>query len=215
MKCLGRGRERQPYNDRVAPIDFGVRFYSMEVKLQSPRFRAGSTPTGFQVDIPARRNWLLILFLGAWLGGWVFGEADVSKQLLNSPSHEPMAFMAFWIVGWTIGGALAITALLWQLAGHEVIDIDSSRLKYRVQALGIGRTRSYAVADVKELRSVTYERGPGFNQRSLIPPIFGSGYGPVAFDYGARTFRFGPSLDDAEAKMLVAELAPRLPRGSR
>ena len=187
----------------------------MEVKLQSPRFRTESTARGFRVDIPARRNWLLILFLGAWLGGWVFGEMDVSKQLLNSPSQEPMAFMSFWIVGWTIGGSVAITALLWQLAGHEVIDIDSSRLKYRVQVFGIGRTRSYAVADVRELRSVTYERGPFFNQRSLIPPIFGSGYGPVAFDYGARTFRFGPSLDDAEAKMFVAQVAARLPRGPR
>jgi hypothetical protein len=36
------------------------------------------------------------------------------------------------------------------------------------------------------------------------------GNGTVAFDYGARTYRFGRGIDEAEAKQVVAELRPRL-----
>jgi hypothetical protein len=187
----------------------------MEMQLESPRFSAGSTPTGFRVAIPARRNWLLIIFLFAWLGGWMFGEVSVAKQLLNSTTQTPVAFMSFWMVGWTIGGAFAVTAILWQLAGYEIIEIQSSTLTHRVQVFGIGRSRSFTASEVKDFRSVGYERSPFSNQRTLFPPIFGSGYGPVAFDYGARTFKIAPSLDDAEAKMLVAEFTRRLPRSAR
>ena len=30
--------------------------------------------TDLQIIIPAKRNWFIILFIGAWLGGWLFGE---------------------------------------------------------------------------------------------------------------------------------------------
>lgn len=36
------------------------------------------------------------------------------------------------------------------------------------------------------------------------------GVGMIAFDYGARTYRFGRGVDEAEAKQLVAELQRRL-----
>lgn len=187
----------------------------MEVKLQSPRFRVVPTPTGFRADVPSKRNWLVVLFLLAWLGGWVFGELSASKELLNPTDQSPVAFLSFWVVGWTIGGMLAVAALLWQLAGREVIDIDAANLTYRVQVFGIGRSRSFQAMEVKDLRSVAYESSLFQNQRILFPPIFGAGYGPVAFDNGARTFRLAPSLDDAEAKMLVAELSSHLPRRLR
>jgi hypothetical protein len=32
----------------------------------------------------------------------------------------------------------------------------------------------------------------------------------IAFDYGARTYRFGRGIDEAQAKQVVAELQRRL-----
>ena len=183
----------------------------MQVELQVPRFRSEVTPQGLRIVIPAGRNWLILLFLLAWLGGWVMGEVTVSKQLLNSTAKTPIAFLSFWLVGWTIGGTLAAGAVLWQLAGREVLTIDSMSLLYRIEAFGIGRSRSFRAADVKNFRSADYAFSPFMNQRTWFPPIVGAGYGPVAFDYGARTFRIAPSLDEAEARILVSEMTSRLP----
>ena len=53
------------------------------------------------------------------------------------------------------------------------------------------------------------------NQRAAMPPLFGAGMGPIAFDYGQRSFRIAPSLDEAEARSLITILAERLPRAVR
>ena len=152
-----------------------------------------------------------MLFLMAWLGGWVFGEVSAVGQLLNPGEKTPSAFLAFWLAGWTLGGAFAASAVIWQLAGREVIVINSSTLTHRAEAFGLGLSRSYRTADVKNFRSTEYALNPFTNQRALFPPVTGSGFGSVAFDYGARTIRMAPSLEEAEAKMLVRELSSKLP----
>jgi hypothetical protein len=180
------------------------------IEPQTARFRSGDTPEGYRVVIPARRNWFVLLFLCAWLAGWVFGEVSALEDLMKGGDKTPVAFLSFWLVGWTLGGAFAAATLLWQLAGREIITLGSGALSYRAEACGIGRTRSFRASEVKDLRSTDYSVSLFTNQRSWFPPVFGSGYGPVAFDYGARTFRVAPSLDEAEAKLLVGELSRRL-----
>src|ERR1700684_2022842 len=138
----------------------------MQVDLQAARFRSEITPQGFRVVIPAARNWFILLFLFAWLGGWLMGEVSVSKQLLNSGDKTPAAFLSFWLVGWTIGGVLATGAVLWQLAGREVLTLDSSSLLHRVEAFGIGRSRSFRTSEIKNLRSTDYPSSPFMNQRT-------------------------------------------------
>jgi hypothetical protein len=187
----------------------------MDVEPQAARFRSEITPEGYRIVIPARRNWLILIFLCAWLGGWVFGELSVSWELLRHADKAPTAFLSIWLVGWTVGGAFVIATLFWQLAGREIITVSPTALSYRAEALGLGRTRSFRISDVKDLRSTEYAVSAFSNQRAWFPPILGSGFGPVAFDYGARTFRVAPSLDEAEAKILVKELSSRLPSGSR
>ena len=187
----------------------------MEMVPEAARFRSEVTPEGYRVVIPARRNWFVLVFLLAWLGGWVFGELSASSELFRGADKTPVGFLSFWLVGWTVGGIFAAAAVLWQIAGREIITLESGNLSYRVEALGIGRTRSFRASEVKSLRSTDYAISTFANQRNWFPPVLGSGFGPVAFDYGARTFRVAPSLDEAEAKMLVAELSARLPGGSR
>jgi hypothetical protein len=38
--------------------------------------------------------------------------------------------------------------------------------------------------------------------------------GTIAFDYGARTYRFGSGMDEAEARAIVAHLQSRLPNAA-
>lgn len=184
----------------------------MEVKPQAPRFRTERTAGGFRAEIPAKRNLFVLVFLIIWLAGWVFGEASVSKQLVHPGPRTPVAFLSLWITGWTVGGVLIAATIVWQLAGREVIIIDPQALTLRVEALGIGHSRSFKTAEIKFLRLSPFVSSPFQNRQTSFPPIFGAGYGPVAFDYGARTYRAAAALDEAEARMLIDQMASHLPR---
>ncbi|MGB9593008.1 MAG: hypothetical protein ACPL7R_02580, partial [Anaerolineae bacterium] len=70
--------------------------------LGKPRYAVEDTFTALRITIPARRNWLLVLFLGFWLGGWATGEVVVGALLLRGQTPDVgegagMLFMAFWL----------------------------------------------------------------------------------------------------------------------
>ncbi|NVM79510.1 hypothetical protein FHW83_005351 [Duganella sp. SG902] len=184
----------------------------MDIQPQAARFHTEATADGLKVVIPARRNWVTVLFLSAWLGGWAMGETNVAGQLLHGGGKTAAAFLVFWLVAWTLGGIFALGSVLWQLAGREVLTANSTALIHRVEIFGLGVNRSYAASGIKNLRATERPASPTSNQRVLFPPLFGAGHGLIAFDYGARTIRTGSSLDEAEAKLLVSSLAPHLPR---
>ena len=113
-------------------------------------------------------------------------------------------------MGWTLGGGAIVLSLLWQLLGQEIVGVLNGSLTWRPEIAGIGFTREYSLSEVKDLRvspvtAVGNRRGP-----PLASPLNWQS-GVVAFDYGGRTVRFGPSLDEAEAKQLVEQLAPYVP----
>ena len=50
------------------------------------------------IEIPSKRNWLLILFLGFWLCGWLVGELMVPAQILSGKGARPaMLFSIAWL----------------------------------------------------------------------------------------------------------------------
>ena len=177
----------------------------------APPFRQDHRPGGVVVLIPARRRWLAIPFLGFWLVGWAFGEVMVARQLLLG-AGPASAFLLVWLSLWTLGGAFAMTALAWSVAGREVVSVASRTFSVRREVLGIGRTWEYDADRVHNLRVSTggldaFSGSGGFR-------AWGLSGGPVAFDYGARTVRFGAGVDEAEAASVIRELSEWLPRSS-
>jgi hypothetical protein len=178
-----------------------------------------------RVSIPARRNLFVILFLGAWLGGWYFGAASALHQLTSSAGDGQKGFLYFWLAGWTLGGFFAVGVLLWTLFGREIIELRHDALVHRRSLLGLGRTRAYDLGAVKDLRlaPTSWRIGelsfsklldgkgpkPDFHRAGEFWGVSG---GPIAFDYGARTIRCGAGVDEAEAKIILAELQRWNPR---
>lgn len=184
----------------------------MQVEPKSPRFAIEPTSDGVRAVVPARRNAFALIFACIWLGGWAFSEMHVARVLLYPTETTPRLFLAFWLAAWTLGGAYTLGMVAWQIAGREVIAIDPTTFQHRIEAFGIGRTRNYRLSDVKNLRATEYSTNLFTNQSEWLPPVAGSGFGPVAFDYGARTIRLAAALEEAEAKILVNVLSTRLPR---
>jgi hypothetical protein len=73
--------------------------------------------------------------------------------------------------------------------------------------LGFGRSNEYDLPSVKNLR-IAFTLA---NTNLTIPAQSFGGGGSIAFDYGAKTFRFGGGLDDAEAAHLIDVLKSRYP----
>lgn len=74
----------------------------------------------------------------------------------------------------------------------------------RREILGLGRSREFDVSQIRDLRILPLPLG---DPRDLS---LGS-EGVIAFDYGAKTFRFGAALAEAEAKQLLQTLHTRCP----
>src|SRR6201985_1450701 len=86
--------------------------------------------TDLQIIIPAKRNWFIILFLGAWLGGWFVGEVVAFRMEggFFSGKGIPNLFVLFWLIGWTVGGFFAFRISLWNLIGKEIITVGQGGL---------------------------------------------------------------------------------------
>ncbi|MYN43533.1 hypothetical protein GTP23_00445 [Pseudoduganella sp. FT93W] len=139
-------------------------------------------------------------------------EHKVSSKVFAAGDLAPPPFLLFWLAGWTLGGLYVLATVLWQLAGREAVSVTASALIHRIEIFGIGIDRSYDTSHIRHLRATEALASPYWYQRTMLPPLSGSGAGQVAFDYGGRTIRFGTSLDRAEASLLVASLLPHLPR---
>ncbi len=172
-----------------------------------------------RVLIPARRPIFAILFLGAWMVGWYFGEVSAIREITTPSGSPPGAFLVAWLVGWTIGGAFAALTLFWSLFGQESIELQADALVYRRSILGLGWRKVYSVAAIKDLRvtspgvrldnltfSKFFDRKGREEERPRPGDFWGLSGGPIAFDYGARTVRCGGGVDEAEAKTIVAHL---------
>jgi len=179
------------------------------VALLAAKASVFDSPEGLVINIPTTKRWPVILFMGFWLCGWVVGESFAIRQLTTSkmPSAARL-FLVPWLGAWTVGGCLAIYFWLWNLAGHEVVSLTPTSLAIRREILGFGPSREYDLPNVKNLRVDSafsrYSFGWSPTSRSMLG-------GSIAFDYGAKTFRFGSGLDEAEASHLVEVLRSRYP----
>lgn len=180
------------------------------------RTRVWDTPEGLLLVIPARTRWFAVGFLLVWLGGWSLGEVAAIRALLAGAAHGPAGlFTGFWLVGWSCGGALAGYSLLWYLVGQERILLAHDALVLRKVVLGLGPEKRFDLTRVTDLRVDAGSGEPDRRGGLQLPTAGGSGL--VAFDYDARTVRFGLDLDEPEGAWIVSQLAARhgFPGGRR
>jgi hypothetical protein len=72
-----------------------------------------------------------------------------------------------------------------------------------------GRSQEFDLTQVRDLRAAGMFFHPWSFKASLF--FWGIGGGNIAFDYGAKTYRFGASLEEAEARQLVKTIKERFP----
>ncbi len=153
------------------------------------------------ITIHSHKQWLQLPFLIFWLMGWTLGETAAINDIAHQGMSGEGLFLLIWIAAWTVGGALALLTLLWILLGCETIAVNGRFLIHRRQILGVGLTKQYEIAHIRDLRPALQPLS-----RSRQWPRWGI-YSVIAFDYGAKTVRIGNSIDEAEAKQIVRTLS--------
>jgi hypothetical protein len=178
------------------------------VQPSDSRVTITDTSGELRIVIPYPRSWFVICVLGFWICGWAVAEVMVPMQLFQGDAPpEGEGFMLAWFGVWTLGGAFAIYALLWQVIGKEILTVQGQTFTTRRDVGGFGFDKEYALLQMKDLRV----EQQGFNPLDVSSSLqlWGVGGGVIAFEYGAKTHRFGIGLDEAEAKQVVTEIKNR------
>ena len=181
----------------------------MYVDPQSGRATIDNRGGQICIHIPTSKNIFKILLLCAWLGGWFMGETTVAAQLFSGNLRGGDYFLFFWLCAWTIGGCLAIFMLLWNLAGSERITVGQGILRIEKKILGFGKSREYSLASIRDFRVGNDEKSNSLFTNKGGMEFWGYVNGPIMFDYGMKTIKFGLGIDEAEAKKIVGILSER------
>lgn len=163
---------------------------------------------GVKVLVPAKRNMFVVLFLSAWLCGWLMGEVFALTSLVSGITKGIAGvelFLLFWLVGWTVGGGFAIRIWFWQVKGKEVISFMPGSITINKEGLLFYKSKTFDSNEIKKIRVVEEETGFwGNNNRQIIYEG-----GTIRFDYGLKTIKFGIGLSSAEANSILETLKSR------
>jgi hypothetical protein len=179
-----------------------------KINPSASRVTVAGGPDGLGLLIPPKRNWFIILFMGFWLSVWGVCEIMIPTQFIKGEIPGiTVVFLLAWLGAWTVGGAFAIYLWLWNLMGRQIITIHGHTLTTRRDIGGYGFDKEYDLTQVRDLRV----SAKGFNALDFSASLdfLGLGGGLIAFDYGAKTYRLGAGLDEAEAKFVVRKITDR------
>jgi hypothetical protein len=183
------------------------------VKVLPPKPRSTITEAfgSLRIVIPVRGNWFLIALMSLVLPVWSvgIGAAFADSLRANNPNATPLPLLVVLSVVMIL--VLGGTAywLAWNIAGQVVLIINQQELTLRRELFGLVRSQEFDRKLVRELRQSVPPFYPwDFSSVYYFAGVHG---GPLVFDYGARTYRFGTGLDEAEAKVLLAAIGQRFP----
>jgi hypothetical protein len=163
------------------------------------------------IVVNAARNWFVLPFLSFWLVLWTVGGIAAMAGVARGPER---GFLAIWLIFWALGWLFAAGTIAWQFTGRTFVGVAHGALVHRWTMMLLSKTRQYDARHVGNLRAATSIWSmlrTGF-MRSPYPPFLPMGGGSIAFDYGARTVRLLPEVDESEGQMIVDWLTKRLPR---
>jgi hypothetical protein len=176
-----------------------------------PKTRLQRLPTvsGTELHILAKKDWGSLIFIPVWLAFWTFGGITAMKWVIHPGPSTPRAFITFWLAGWLLGEVWAIYWWLWSGFGKEIVTIREGALSIRRDILGYGRTRSFPIGSVKNLRARGFFLSDSYWDNYLVQLKLAGG--TVGIDVQGQVKKFGIQLTEPEAQEVVRELKPYLP----
>jgi len=201
-----------------------------------PRCTIENTSPSLIITIPGRKHWFVIVYMVLLLVVWIMVAIPVCGMLLagagvslvsllggfaNTQADSIVGVMGFCgmglaliaFLGIMLVGALYVLYLfLWQLTGVERIEVDAQGItvqRLMLKTLRVGRPKIHAAEHIKDLRTVPSSTPVWWRGMYMWWSFMD---GSIAFDYGAKTFRYGSGVDEAEAKDIIKAIHERFPQ---
>ncbi|WP_119390469.1 hypothetical protein [Taklimakanibacter lacteus] len=169
--------------------------------------------TGLHITIPAEFRLGITAFGFLWLIIWAYVEFLLPYLFLKGKPGETRemyeyVFMAIFTTLWTYGGIGIIAELLWSIAGKEIIELNSIRLKRTKQIPIFRRSREYDVNGVANLRFASPPAGSADTEHSTSSLSLKDG--TIVFDHGRGAHYLASGLDEADAKYVIEQMSRRV-----
>ena len=143
---------------------------------------------------------IILLLISAGLYG------DISSVAAGDTTYVPSEvwFVLIPVAIFLPTEIMIIYSLLWRFAGQEIVSADKDLFIVTRNIFGWKSYKAYKTSEISALRisrptDYWTEMFSGF--RSIL------GFaGTIAFDYGAKSFRFADSLDEAEGRQIIRKI---------
>jgi hypothetical protein len=156
------------------------------------------------VGFRPRREWVALPFLAFWLVGWTLGGILAWGQLLHV-GPAGTAFLLVWLAGWIAGECLVLGAIIWQLSGRETLTVTTDSIEIRWRIGRLARIKRYETGAVHHVTAELVPHDEDEQPRK---------------DFGLRVscaddeVHVGEGLDEREAEHIASLVESRIrPRG--
>lgn len=106
------------------------------------------------VSFRPRRAWFDLAFLSFWLTGWSFGGLMAMTQLGHVGPGGTLFFL-IWLTGWAFGECFVAGVIAWQFVGRTLLTVTADMLEIRWEIRRLARTKRYALASVEDVAAAT------------------------------------------------------------
>ena len=166
------------------------------------------TPNGFEILIPSKRNWFLVIGFSFFLLIWFVVEAFVLMSFILYSTIN--SFPYIWICGWTAAGLFALRMWLWHAVGKTRISIQNNLLTIwkqhdifsKLKQFELGKIHNLHIQNRDVERSAYYIR-PNY--------LFTDETKTIAFEYDGRVIRAVDWLNINDANWVISRLQPNIP----
>ncbi|HXI09431.1 MAG TPA: hypothetical protein VNK06_01400 [Thermodesulfobacteriota bacterium] len=162
-----------------------------------------TTEGSFKAVIPTKENKLLRFLCIIVVMLLTTGGISVISYIYHGKASSNLFGTMLWLLCWFFIDFYFLYALLWNLAGREIIRFDGRELTVKYDIEGFGRTRRLSAESISE---VGVDRAKGLNE------LFGISGGAVRVVWEGEPHWFGIDLSDEEALEIAGEIKRLLRR---
>jgi hypothetical protein len=152
------------------------------------------------VHFRPRRSWGTLAFLAFWLTFWTVGGIAAFTQLLHGDWGARL-FVVLWLCFWAFGEATVAVIIAWQLFGRELLLVSPERFEVRKRIGPFTKTKLYEVPLVCDLEAARARSDEDERPRKDFC---------LAFDYDDKPVRVGEGMSEREAEHIAATISARI-----
>lgn len=155
------------------------------------------------VILPSDASWKIYL-LFAWLFLWTVSGVIVGANYFTLTNTNMKLVVIMWLGFWAYFEFKIGKAFLFRRFGKEKVWIKGGKLYYWRDIAGKGKKLEFEKDLIKDLEVIEKNKGDFF--ASMNESFWVIGGESIVFNYGAKVYRLGVQLPEADARELVRQV---------